>query len=104
MQIDSTTLLVILGMAVVTYATRIAGLWLMNRVTLSNRMRSWLNQIPGAVLISIVAPTVLTQSLAEAGAGLATVLVALRTGNLILAMLTGIGTVLILRSLLLGLP
>jgi uncharacterized membrane protein len=73
MQIDSTTLLVILGMAVVTYATRIAGLWLMNRVTLSNRMRSWLNQIPGAVLISIVAPTVLTQSLAEAGAALATV-------------------------------
>jgi len=106
MQIDSTTLLVILGMAVVTYATRIAGLWLMNRVTLSNRnrMRSWLNQIPGAVLISIVAPTVLTQSLAEAGAALATVLVAIRTGNLILAMLTGIGTVWILRSLLLGVP
>jgi len=104
MQIDSTTLLVILGMAVVTYATRIAGLWLMNRVTLSDPMRSWLNQIPGAVLISIVAPTVLTQSLAEAGAALATVLVAIRTGNLILAMLTGIGTVWILRSLLLGVP
>lgn len=104
MQIDSTTLLVILGMAVVTYATRIAGLWLMNRVTLSPGIRSWLNQIPGAVLISIVAPTVFTQSLAEAGAALATVLVAIRTSNLILAMLTGIGTVWLLRSLLLGVP
>ncbi len=102
MLIDSTTLVAILGMALVTYATRIAGLWLMNRVTLSDRMTSWLRQIPGAVLISIVAPTVLTQGIAECLAALATMLVAIRTGSLVLAMVTGIGTVWILRTLLLG--
>lgn len=100
MLINSTTLIAILGMAVVTYATRIAGLWLMNRVTLSHRMTTWLSYIPGAVIISIVAPDVFDGGLTEALAALATVLVAVRTNNLLLAMLTGIITVGILRTFL----
>lgn len=97
---NSTTLITILGMALVTYATRIAGLWLMNRVTLSQRMISWLRHIPGAVLISIVAPAVLNGGLAEIVAGIMTVLVATRTSNLVLAMISGIVTVWTLRSFL----
>lgn len=99
MQIDSTTLITILGMAVVTYATRITGLWLMNRVT-SQRMMTWLRHIPGAVMISIVAPAVLNGGPAEVLAALTTTLVAIRTGNLVVAMLTGVGTIWTLRSLL----
>jgi branched-subunit amino acid transport protein len=41
---------------------------------------------------------VLTHGSAEPGAALATVLVAIRSGNLILATLTGIGTVWMLRT------
>ena len=99
MTINSTTLIAILGMAVVTYATRVAGLWLMNR-GLSPRMTSLLRHVPGAVLISIVAPTVLNGGPADLLAALTTMLVAIRTSNLVLAMLTGVGTVLILRSFL----
>ncbi len=99
MQINSTTLIAILGMAAVTYATRIAGLWLMNRGT-SPWMTNWLNHIPGAVLISIVAPSVVNGGLTDVLAALTTVLVAIRTGNLVLAMLTGVGTVWILRRFL----
>lgn len=98
MQIDITTFLTIAGMALVTYLTRASGLFLMERVTFSPRFRAWLNCLPGTVLVSMVAPPVLSGSLAEAGAGLATALVALRTKSILPAMLAGIVAVLILRA------
>jgi uncharacterized membrane protein len=94
------TLLAILLMALATYATRAGGLWLASRFDLSERAGAWLEQIPGAILISLVAPTVLTGGPAEALAALAVVLVALRTGSLPAAMATGVTVVLILRILL----
>lgn len=99
MRLDPQTLLTILLMALATYATRAGGLWLTSRLTLSDRIEAWLEYIPGAILVSLVAPTVLTSGLAEALAGLAVVLVALRTGSLPFAMVTGVGAVLALRAL-----
>lgn len=96
---DLLTLVAIVLMAFVTYATRAGGLWLASRFDLSERAGAWLEQIPGAILISLVAPTVLTGGLAEVLAALAVVLVALRTGSLPAAMVTGVGVVLVLRSL-----
>lgn len=100
MQTSLPALLAILGMALVTYLTRIGGLWLMRRIPLSQRMQTWLNYLPGSVLVAIVAPTVLTTGLPEAGAALATVIVAARTRNLLLAILAGLLVVLLLRRLL----
>jgi uncharacterized membrane protein len=100
MQSESITLITILGMALVTYATRAGGFWLMGLVTPSPRIESWLRQIPGAVLVAIVAPTVLASSLAETLAALATVLVAIRTKNVLIAMLVGVATVAVLRIVL----
>ena len=97
---SSMTLLVILLMALATYATRIGGLWLASRFDLSERAGAWLEQIPGAILISLVAPTVLTGGPAEALAALAVVLVALRTGSLPAAMAAGVAVALVLRNLL----
>jgi uncharacterized membrane protein len=93
------TLLAIVLMAVATYATRAGGLWMASRFELSERAGEWLDQIPGAILISLVAPAVLTGGLAEALAAVAVVIVALRTGSLPAAMVTGVGTVLVLRAL-----
>jgi uncharacterized membrane protein len=93
------TLLAIVLMALATYATRASGLWLASRLDLSERAGAWLDQIPGAILVSLVAPTVLTGGIAEALAAIAVVVVALRTGSLPAAMVTGVGTVVVLRSL-----
>ena len=103
MRLDPQTLLTIMLMALATYATRAGGLWLASRLTLSGRAQAWLGHIPGAILVSLVAPTVLTSGLAETLAALAVVLVALRTGSLPIAMVTGVGAVLVLRVLLPGL-
>jgi uncharacterized membrane protein len=93
------TLLAIVLMALATYATRTGGLWLASRLDLSERAGAWLDQIPGAILVSLVAPTVLTGGLAEALAAVAVVIVALRTGSLPAAMVTGVVTVVVLRAL-----
>ncbi len=59
-----------------------------------------LGYIPGAILVSLVAPVVVSGGLVEALAALAVVAVALKTGNLLASMLTGVGAVLILRTVI----
>ena len=100
MQSETLTLLTILGMALVTYATRAGGFWLMGLVTPSPRIEAWLKQIPGAVLVAIIAPTVLASSVAETLAAVATLLVAIRTKNVLTAMLGGVAMVALLRLLM----
>jgi uncharacterized membrane protein len=101
--LDPQALLTIALMAIATYATRSGGLWLASRLALSERMEAWLGYIPGAILVSLVAPTVLTGGLAETLAAMAVILVALRTGSLPVAMVAGVGAVLVLRAVLPGL-
>jgi uncharacterized membrane protein len=101
--LDPQALLTIALMALATYATRSGGLWLASRLALSERTEAWLGYIPGAILVSLVAPTVLTGGLAETLAAAAVILVALRTGSLPVAMVAGVGAVLVLRALLPGL-
>ncbi len=100
MQTSLPALITILGMALVTYLTRVSGLWLMSHVTLSNRLKAWLGYIPGAVIVSLVAPTIFGTGFAELGASLATVLVAIRTRNILLSMFVGVVIVWGLRVLL----
>ena len=100
---DPQALLAIALMALATYATRAGGLWLASRLALSGRMEAWLGYIPGAILVSLVSPTVLTGGLAETLAAVAVILVALRTGSLPVAMVAGVGAVVVLRALLPGL-
>ena len=99
MQSSIPALLIILGMALVTYLSRASGLWLMSYIPLSERVQVWLAYLPGTVLVALVAPTVLSTGIAEAGAALATILVAVKTRNLLLSIIAGVLVVLALRTL-----
>ncbi len=98
MQIDMASFLTITGMALVTYLTRASGLFMMKRATFSPRFSAWLNCLPGTVLISMVAPPALSSGAAEAGAAVATALVAFKTKSILPSMLAGIVAVLLLRA------
>src|SRR5579859_251929 len=93
-------LLAILGMALVTYATRSGGLWLMGRVALTPRMESWLRHVPGAILVAIVAPGIVTGGLAAVGASVVTALVAALTKQLLPAMVAGVALFALLQAVL----
>lgn len=93
-------LLAIVGMALATYATRSGGLWLMGCITATRRVESWLSHVPGAILVAIVAPGIFTGGLATVGASVATVLVAARTKQLLLAMVAGVAVFALLQAVL----
>ena len=97
MGIEKQTLLTIFGMAAVTYFSRVGGLYLMNRITITPKTESWLKTLPGCILISIVAPLILRAGLPEIGAALLVILVSLRSRNLLLAMSLGVACVWLLR-------
>lgn len=93
------TLLTILGMALMTYTTRAAGLWLMGRIPVSPRIEAGLAHIPGAILTALLAPIALAGGQAEAMAMAVTILIAARTKNILLAMTAGVGLVWLLRGI-----
>jgi uncharacterized membrane protein len=97
--VDPVVLLTIIGMGLVTYATRAGGLLLIGKVRMSPFVERWLGYIPGCVLLSIVAPSVFTGGAPGVLASLATLLVALRTRNLLLSMVVGVVCVVLLRKL-----
>jgi uncharacterized membrane protein len=57
--IDSATFLAILAMALATYATRVAGLFVAPWIPQTGRMRAALDALPPAVLTAVIAPTAL---------------------------------------------
>ncbi len=78
MTFDTLNLLAILGMALVTYATRAAGLALAGRLSLSPRAQAAFDAIPPAVLIAVIAPSALATGWAETCAAAITALAATR--------------------------
>ena len=100
MGLDGPAAVAILGMALVTYATRAGGLWVMGRLPASPGLDAWLRHMPGAILAAIVVPAALAGGLPSALATLGAMLVMARTGNVLLAMTAGVGLLLPLRALL----
>lgn len=58
MSLDATVLVTVLGMAVVTYATRLAGFALVVRLPLGRAVRRFLERIPGTTFAALTAPLV----------------------------------------------
>lgn len=56
---DTAAVIAILGMGIVTYATRAGGFWLMGYVTLSPKLERFLRQTAGGVLVAIVVAAVM---------------------------------------------
>lgn len=63
--INAASLLTILGMAAVTYATRTLGFLLLRNRVLGARARAVLEAAPGCVLISAIAPYFVSRNPAE---------------------------------------
>lgn len=99
MNVEPLTFITILGMAAVTYASRIGGLWLMNWISPSRRVEAWLRHLPGAILVSIIMPLLLNGDRATLIAALITLLTAARTKNILLSIILGVSAVWLIRQL-----
>ena len=99
MSVDPATLAAILGMAVVTYLTRISGLFLVGRLRLEGRLKAAFDAAPPAVLTAVIAPMVLATGWPETVAALVTAVAATRL-PLLATILVGVVSVVALRAVM----
>mgnify|MGYP002762583879 CR=1 FL=1 len=98
--LDPFVVAVIVCMSVVTYATKAGGLWLLSRINVSDRVKSGLEMLPGAIVISIFRPELISAGPAEWSSAAVVLLVMWRTENVLLALLCGVAAVLIFRNVM----
>jgi uncharacterized membrane protein len=98
MSVDPMTLAAILAMAVVTYFTRIAGLFVAGRLALSGRAKAAFDAIPPAVLVAVIAPSALATGWPETAAALIAAVAATRL-PLLATVAVGVVAVVILRGI-----
>ena len=96
MTLDPLTFTAILAMAGVTYATRLAGLVLADRLGLSGRAKAAFDAIPPAVLVAVIAPTALATGWQETVAAAVTAFAAIRL-PLLGTVAVGVVTIVLLR-------
>ncbi len=97
--IDTLTFLTIVLMAPTTYLTRILGYIVLRNRTLSPRMMSVLESVPGCVLISVIAPAFVSDNPANLLALVITLLTAMRL-SILPTVIIGILTTGLLRHLM----
>jgi uncharacterized membrane protein len=94
--LDATTLAAIVAMAVVTYATRIAGLVFGDRLVLKGRAKAAFEAIPPAVLVAVIAPMALATGWRETMAAAITAVAATRL-PLLATIAVGVAAIVLLR-------
>lgn len=84
--------------AAVTYSLRLGGLLLASRFPRAGRFRAGMDALPGALLFSLVLPSIVAEGYWGLLATVLTTLVVLRTRNTLLAMLTGMLVIFLARK------
>jgi uncharacterized membrane protein len=100
MTLHFTTLLAITGMALATYATRVAGLFLMRHVNVKGRTKAAFDALPPAILMAVIAPTILATGVAETIAAAITAASAYLRLPMIITVLIGMASVVLLRMVI----
>ena len=85
--------------ACVTYSLRLGGLLLASRFPRSGRFRRGMDALPGALLFSLVLPSIVAEGLWGLLAAALTAIVVLRSRNTLAAMLCGMLVIFIARKL-----
>jgi uncharacterized membrane protein len=93
------TELAIAGMAIATYVTRVAGLYLVRFFNVQGRTKAALDAMPPAILMAVIAPVAFATGPAETAATAITAVAALRF-PLIVSVIIGVASVVALRQLM----
>lgn len=91
--------IVIVFAALVTYSLRLGGLLLSQRLPSSGRFKIFMDALPGTILISLIAPSVVSSGIFGGIATFCTAFVTYKTGNLFFAMVVGVSIVAFSRYL-----
>ena len=96
----TSALLAIAGMALATYLTRVSGLLLLRGIVVKGRLKAALDALPPAILMAVIAPTILLTGNAERTAAVLTAVSAFLRLPLVVTIIVGVLSVLLLRRVL----
>lgn len=96
---NSGIIITITGMALVTYLTRISGFYLSDRLThMPPAVGKFLQYIPGTIIVSIIAPQIISGGTVTLAAALVCVGAAVLSRQIVVVMIIGVATVSLLRN------
>ena len=88
---SNASLFLTIGLAAeVTYLLRFGGLMLAGRLPRSGRWKRFMDALPGTILLSLIAPAIVSAGAWGGVGALATALCAYKTKNVLLSMLLGV--------------
>jgi uncharacterized membrane protein len=90
---DLSIALAIAGAALATYALRLGGLLLAERLPTNGGFKRFMDALPGTILLSLVAPGIFSSGMLGGIAAMAIALCAWKTKNILFAMVVGMGMV-----------
>ncbi len=90
---DLSVFMAITGAAVATYSLRLGGLLLADHLPRNGSFRRFMEALPGTILLSLIAPGIVSAGPLGGVAALATALCAWKTRSVLLAMVIGMGVV-----------
>lgn len=99
---ESVALAAILGMALVTYATRAGGILLMGLIPVTPRVEAFLRHLSSSVLVALVAPAMAKGDPAAMAAVAVTLVVMFATRQLVAAMAAGVAAAALFRYAIAG--
>ncbi|TGU74313.1 AzlD domain-containing protein [Geomonas terrae] len=95
--IETQVIIAVALAAAVTYSLRLGGLLLASRFPRSGRFRKGMDALPGALLFSLVLPSIVAEGVWGLIAAAVTALVVLRSRNTLAAMLCGMLVIFLAR-------
>ncbi|ELZ07466.1 AzlD family protein [Natrialba aegyptia] len=99
LSLDPLVVAVVLAMALITFLTKVGGIWLVRRFELSDRLEAGLTVLPGAIVVAVIGPELAAGGPAEWAAAGAVLLVMWRTESILLALCTGVIAVVAFRAI-----
>jgi uncharacterized membrane protein len=94
------SLAVVLAMALVTFATRIGGFWIMRLMPVTPALEAFLRYLAGSVLVAILTRALLDGGTAAVAAVVVAALVMIPARNMLFAMVGGVAAAALARLLL----
>lgn len=86
-------IIAIMGAALVTYSLRLGGLLLAEKMPQNETFKSFMDALPGTILVALVVPGIVAAGGLGWCAALLTALCAYKTNNVLLSMLVGMAIV-----------
>ena len=98
--LTSSAFLTIGAAALVTYSLRFGGLMLASKLPQAGRFKRFMDALPGAILLSLVAPEMVTVGVIGVAGACCTAVCAYKTKNAFISMLLGVLIVALYRQFL----